>query len=581
MSKTRGKNTNKTTNKTTIRHRRNKNSIQKSRGKHRRKTMKYLGGGPKINFPYVYYEITKTMLDNNPVLNQYIQWRTCVCIERVEGKNTDVITAKCGDPSITTVVIEPIHMLSDDNMVIILVMKYDSAMRMTREPGRLNDAKVLLTEILGHAIVKVVGGIACISNVCGHAREGEGYGKILFNSVMQFIKDKAPFDKIKQCWLNVHLHNVAFDKVIYIYVSAGFGGGSITDTDPWGNQEHELFMSLYRDVSTDIVNALTTRIELSKVLQLKNQFGDCIKTNTNYSTFTFKFDKNCIMHLRLLPFSATKMINGTIVRGLEAVNDTSGISNIRELGGVFNIYNVEDNEFANSVYTLSLTTLAEDASIQYTLGPDEDKLSVIVPISSYSFHTHPIQGYYEYNVILMTPSEPDFRVFFGNLFITPSFNSNFIIPQFNMVVTVEGVYIISLDKQAIEHIDYLVSNKDRLYEEISRLEYPIKNRYFDWNNFDSLAEDAVTTALSAYTQWFQAKNIIILGTGRFPLFKLDIIRWKDLNVEKQMEVNCPLINHNPYVESSEFSSILPTVKIDTLYSSKDRLKQVRDTFLNS
>lgn len=54
MSKTRGKNKTKNT----IRHRRNKNSIQKSRGKHRRKTIKHLGGGPKISFPYVYHMFT-------------------------------------------------------------------------------------------------------------------------------------------------------------------------------------------------------------------------------------------------------------------------------------------------------------------------------------------------------------------------------------------------------------------------------------------------------------------------------------------------------------------------------------------
>jgi hypothetical protein len=578
MSKTRGKNKNKNT----IRRRRNKNSIQKSRGKHRRKTMKYLGGAPKISFPYVYYPVLKAVLDNNPVLNQYIQWRTCLCVERTKGTAKADITAKCGDPSISTVNIDPINILSDDNMVLVLVMKYDSAMRITRDPSRLNNADVLVAEILGHCIVKLLNNKACIYNVCSHSREGEGYGKILFNSVMQFIKDRALTAKITQCWLYIDMSNVLFDKVANIYVSAGFGGGNITNFDPLDNKplDHEVMALLLQQ--TDIVNELSTRIELAKVLQLKTQFNNCVTSNTNYSTVNFKFDKNCIMHLRLLPFSATKMIDGNIIRTFEAVNDTPGASNIRELAGKFIIYNVDMSEnVAYSVYTLSLTTLAEDASIEYTIGPDENKLSVMVPISSYTFHTHPIQGYYEFNVIIMTPSNADFNAFFTHLFITPSVNSNFIIPQFHVVVTVEGIYIISLDKQAIEKIDDVLLHKKSIIDMmIPTLEYPIPNRYFNWNNFDSLPEDAVTTALDTYKKWFEKQNIITFNGIPLPLFKLDIIRWNELTVDRIMEINCPLIQANPFVDTEDYFSNTPTVTVDdNFYTSKHNLALIEQAQL--
>jgi hypothetical protein len=573
MSKKRGKNKNTNTN--TIRRRRNKNSIQKSRGKHRRKTVKYLGGGPKISFPYVYYPVLKAVLDKNPVLNQYIQWRECLCIERTNGTSNADITAKCGDPAVAPIHLQPIHMLSDDNAVLILVMKYDSMMRMTRDPGRLNNADVLRAEILGHCIVKLAGNKACIYNVCGHAREG--YGKILFNSVMQFIKDRAPTAKITECWLYIDLINVLFNKVAYIYVSAGFGGGKITNIDPLNNNTLDHSIMTLRLQQIDIVNELSTRIELAKVLQIKTQFEDCLKTNNNYSTFNFKFDKNCIMHLRLLPFSATKMIDGNIMRTFEAVDDTPGVSNMRELAGVFNIYNVDmSTNVVNSVYTLSLTTLAEDDSIEYTLGPDENKLTVIVPIGSYTFHTHPIQGYYENHVILLTPSNMDFFVFFQRLFITPEVDSNFIIPQFHAVVTVEGIYIISLDKQVIEQIDDVILHKKAIFETvIPQLEYPIPNRYFNWNNFDSLPEDAVTTALDTYKEWFKAKNIVKFNDISFPLFKLDIIRWNDLTVGRIMEINCPLIFATPYVDTEDYIRTTPTVSVnEILYTSKNGLKTI-------
>jgi hypothetical protein len=578
MSTKRGKNKNRNT----MRRRRNKNSIQKSRGKHRRKTMKYLGGAPKISFPYVYYPVLKAVLDNNPVLNQYIQWRECLCVERTKGTSKDDITAKCGNPSIAPINLTPINMLSDDNMVLILVMKYDSMMRITRVPSRLNDTTVLMTEILGHCIVKVAGNKACIYNVCGHAREGEGYGKILFNSVMQFIKDRALTAKITQCWLYIDMNNVLFNKVASIYVSAGFGGGQITMFDPLDNKplDHEVMTLLLQQ--NDIVNELSTRIDMAKVLQLKTQFNNCVTSNTNYSTFNFKFDKNCIMHLRLLPFSATKMIDGNIIRTFEAVNDAPGVSNIRELAGKFIIYNVDMSEnVANSVYTLSLTTLAEDASIEYTIGPDENKLSVMVPISSYTFHTHPIQGYYEYNVILMTPSNVDFLSFFQRLFITPEVDSNFIIPQFHVVVTVEGIYIISLDKQAIEKIDDVILHKKSIIDMmIPPLEYPIPNRYFNWNNFDSLPEDAVTTALDTYKKWFQAMNIVKFNGIQVPLFKLDIIRWNELTVDRIMEINCPLIHANPFVDTADYFSTIPTVTVDNnFYTSKHDLDLIEQSQL--
>jgi hypothetical protein len=572
MNKTRGKNKNKNT----IRHRRNKNSIQKSRGKHRRKTMKYLGGGPKISFPYVYYLVTKAVLDKNPVLNQYIQWRECLCIERTHGTSNADITAKCGEPSIAPIHLPPNNMLlSDDNAVLILVMKYDSMMRMTGDPGRLNNADVLRADILGHCIVKVAGNKACIYNVCGHGREG--YGKILFNSVMQFIKDKALIAKITECWLYIDLINVLFNKVAYIYVSAGFGGGKITNIDPLNNNILDHSIMTLRLQQLDIVNELSTHIELAKVIQIKTQFEDCLKTNNNYSTFNFKFDKICIMHLRLLPFSATKMIDGNIRRTIEAVDRTPGVSNIRELSGKFIIYNVAmSTNVANSVYTLSLTTLAEDASIEYTIGPDENKMSVIIPISSYTFHTHPIQGYYERNVILMTPSDVDFFVFFQQMFIAPSVNSNFIIPQFHMVATVEGVYIISLDKQVIEKIDDVILHKKSIIGMmIPSLDYPISNRYFNWDNFDSLPEDAVTTALDTYKEWFKAKNIVIFGGISFPLFKLDTIRWNDLTADRIMEINCPLIYATPYVDTEDYINTTPTVLVNTnLYTSKNVLKTI-------
>ena len=717
MSKTRGKNKNKTT----VRHRRNKNSIQKSRGKHRRKTMKYLGGRAKIKFPYVYCKIDKNTLTNAPAnFRQYIKMRMCMCTASGTGTSVEASARNCDTKSS---VVTPDDILTGTNSNLILILRYDQSIDVNLNPALLGDQTFLDTQILGHTIVTINDTVACIYDMCSH-KPKSGYGKILFNSVMQYIKDTAV---TKQCWLAIKLDNVLFDKVASIYVSNGFCDGFITEKDPWGKDMGFKFISLKRESAKDIVNSMTTHIELCKVIQLKNQYIMCLAQNINYSTFLFSFDENCIMHLRLLPFSSHKNTNNVTKRSIEPVKDDFIKSNMRELSGIFNIYNAGTSvklPALNSLYTLSLTTIAEDASIKYTLAPDDAIFNVVISNNSYTFHTHPLQAYYTLNVLIGPPSAADFAALFGLAFITPWESNTFIVPQFHAVISIEGIYIISLNKEAILNIGAIMTNMDDVIKIVNkdsghdvtggggppnqnnpnigfgprvdptnppvvpvpiqpinaspfantntnttpvvpvpiqpinaspfantntnttpvvpvpiqpinapqfayrfntgvprqvprqpvslvsqsvgralprpfsdsptcvRFEYPMSARYNDWNTRENdPTESLVNDAITKYKNWFNVINVLNITdktTGinlEFPLFSLQLLRWKDLDYKTVIEINCPMLHGNPFVDSKDWDNDYTRkwpLKVDEkFYSSIAEIAKAKQYIQNS
>jgi hypothetical protein len=397
---------------------------------------------------------------------------------------------------------------------------------------------------------------------------------------MQYIKDSASDAGITDCWLGIKLNNQKFDTVANIYVSSGFVDGYMTHIDPFGIDLGFIFMSLRKFAKIDVVTETTTRIELAKVLQLKNQYINCLATNINYSTLMFAFDKNCILHLRILPFAAhknkTTITGNTTERSIEPFTFDMNSSNMREMSGIFNIYNVQEGTPLNSVYILSLKTMSEDDSIKYTLGPDDNKFAVAIPIDSYTFHTHPIQAYTTFNVLIGTPSKFDFKNFFNDCFITPTVNDDFIVPQFHVVVAVEGIYIISLHIEAIQKIDLIFPHVHNILTDFTTtLEYPYDERFCNWDIVDTLPENAVDTAVTKYLTWFAEKNSFIFSSQpAIPIFELQFVSWKVLDSKHIMTINCPLIYINPFVDSSD--SRYPKQKtVKGFYSTMDDVAKTK------
>jgi hypothetical protein len=294
----------------------------------------------------------------------------------------------------------------------------------------------------------------------------------------------------------------------------------------------------------------------------------------------FAFDKNCILHLRILPFAAHKNTNtitgNTTERTIEPFTFDMNSSNMREMSGIFDIYNVQEGTPLNSVYILSLTTMSEDNSIKYTLGPDDDKFSVLIPTNSYTFHTHPIQAYTTLNVLIGTPSKLDFQNFFNACFVTPTVKDDFIVPQFHVVVAVEGIYIISLHIEAIKKIELIFSHVHTILTDfIPTLEYPSEERFCNWSIVDTLTENAVDTAVTKYLTWFAEKNTVSFSSQQtIPIFELQFVSWKVLDSKHIMTINCPLIYTNPFVDSSD-SLYTKTETVEGFYSTIDDVAKMK------
>jgi hypothetical protein len=171
------------------------------------------------------------------------------------------------------------------------------------------------------------------------------------------------------------------------------------------------------------------------------------------------------------------------------------------------------------------------------------------------------------------------------------------VPQFQAIVAIEGIYILSLHKEAITNIELIMQEVDNLstliHPDVIRqsgqpskpglFEYPYANRHFDWDHANSnLDEDVVNKALTSYLTWFEGVNLLSYKNMRkIRLFKLQFIPWKLLNSEYEMEINCPLIRGNPYVDSKDYSGPNPVSEVnDNFYFSKEKVK-LADQFVQN
>jgi hypothetical protein len=280
----------------------------------------------------------------------------------------------------------------------------------------------------------------------------------------------------------------------------------------------------------------------------------------------FKFDKTTIINLRILPFSGYEETTDNVFeRKINIIDENSLKSNLRELSGIFNIYNAYKNDALNSIYKLSLVTIAEDSSIQYNkslsnTATELNIFNVLLPKESYTFHTHPIQAYYHNKVILGSPSGHDFGGYFVNLmlpFNAPNIGS-YSPPQFHMVVSVEGIYILSLSKEAINNIDKIILGKAIISGFLNtHYEYPYTERFYNWQVDNTAFDGSLDQHIDKYLAWFAKINVINIdkmGTT-IPFFDLSFTRWNQLNSDSIFTVNCPLILNNPFVKSSDCLNI--------------------------
>ena len=415
--------------------------------------------------------------------------------------------------------------LLDGSKTLILVMKYNIVSQIEIDKTLLKSQKIL-DQILGHVIVqdhkdkKILG----IFDVCLHHFGKTGYGTVLFTVALYCI-DFHYYGQEYTIWLGVRLDNTQFEKVTYMYISSGFENPIITNTDLVGITYPFDFLLLTKPVKKFISDERKTDVVYDRAIDMYMNYQRGVQEKYPTCSFAFEFDKSAIMKLRLFPYLGLEGYKGIHHKHLQ-----------KEFAGKFKIVNSRKTDSTSSskskiVYKLSLETLAENEHIKFITGNEEN---VIYANDIYTFHTHPVGLYVKHKVIIATPSSPDFAAFIG-----------FKESRFHLVCAVEGIYIISLSKNALNKYKSLVLGNITPDMIKNTYEYPFANRMFDWTNVQEFDEKEVKNHIQKYLAWFDRINDIP-NFGK--LFDLRFVYWRDLKKDTVMEILYKTINKTCFPE---------------------------------
>jgi hypothetical protein len=123
-----------------------------------------------------------------------------------------------------------------------------------------------------------------------------------------------------------------------------------------------------------------------------------------------------------------------------------------------------------------------------------------------NFHTHPFIDYYENNVLIGPPSGGDMFGFLSNYI--DCFNNKKPLPQMISVISIEGIYIVSLTPETINYINNSIRNKS-MTEETAKIicdsyEFPFEQRIYYWKDSSSSApNNLVETNINNYFEFLK------------------------------------------------------------------------------
>ena len=506
-----------------------KKTTRRKNNKKTKKNKTLIGGRPKVNFPYTYFIIDYNIFNRYPILNSYLNVQTNACNDMSSGK----------DPVFTDT---DSRFLNDENETCIIVLKYDDAFILNNNNAYLNDLN-FLNKILGHAKLIHYESLSLLGiyNVCLHTfnifrnnisqqyihqrKESKpGYGTVLFNCIYTgILLLKISFNTI---WLGIDINNAEFTKVAWLYTSKGFSNPIISNISPDGKTLPIYFIQLTNNKSY-VNNKDDALIPYHETIDLYYQIRNSKLGEEGIFSFNFTFDKTAILSLRLMPF-----LSFTENKDLLGIED---YSKQRESAGRFFIYKTNDNNnFVN--YVLSLETISQQ-SIKYTIG-EEGSVEFIE--GERVFHTHPYLNYSKYNTLIGPPSGQDIMSLFYSITQIPTTQPK----QFSSIISIEGIYIISLSIDGIRELRGL-ENEDKMQQEneeniFSKLrpysyEYPFKDRYYDWGNYDptdtTIQVDTVKNEVEKYLNWF---NTVNASFNNF--FQVQFIPWNQFTEKTILQI---------------------------------------------
>lgn len=550
---------NKKRKRTNKKHHRGINRSVKKR-KRTRKTL--VGGKAKIDMAYTYLAFNLDLIKQYPLLNAWIHQNSLLCSCKAAGT-----------PSDNCQLANPTGWVIDENQEIILVSKFDIIQNiyfgkfdLTNE----DDFNTIIKNTLGFCIIKAQtindNYIISIYDVCIPRPKSTGYGKVLFAVIMTYLElTYRGADPI--LWLGIKIDNIEFNKICNLYTSFGFAEPFITYIDPFGINIGFPILSLSKKLSYYVNVESSTNMVFNKAVYMKDNY-----LNKQVANFNIMFDKTCLFKMRLFPYLT---IGG--ITPLEP--DWSPIKKHREYSGNLIIIN---NSYENQslLCNLSFETIVNNSNINFIEGT-----TGTVPLvhNSYTYHTHPIALYAEYNCSIGTPSGDDLSAFFLGLLPYMNINDGFnsyersSISQSHFVIAVEGIYCISLHPDFISSrlnmILTIINNDVNMYNILadkinSHYEFGFQNRTYNWGEIlvdyqgEAYPEKLVQTHLQDYFTFFNRVNNFfeIDGERIGPIFQMRFKSWNDLFDKSEQRtqmfnIHIPNIYQNSFVPSSDFKII--------------------------
>lgn len=299
---------------------------------------------------------------------------------------------------------------------------------------------------------------------------------------------------------------------IHVLVNAGFSAPYIATMTPDGIPI-ETGLALSKHITYFANNIYLVRDSLFKALDMWKNRGATVCSTT------FTLDEQAILRLRLMPYMGTAGIKGIVNRDDQ-----------RETAGAL----VPSGETS-----MTLETILE-GGIKFTMG---DKDTVMTPIHEFfSFHTHPIGLYVENGVMVGTPSGQDVQTFVNGALYGTS--------KAHFVVTIEGLYCLSLDKAVIyrqPQIEGLVNSIPAAFE------YPFSARAFDWAAYGrtDLNRHEVSDIVSQYLEWVRGVSAQFGG-----LLEVRFVSWGRLTPSTKWTILSRPTQSTCFIDKRDLSQAL-------------------------
>ena len=232
---------------------------------------------------------------------------------------------------------------------------------------------------------------------------GVSLTKHMLDSILESIPNNVTI------WIGVPVENTNILDLIESYTRFGFKNPYVCRTSPLGHTFPTYGMCLLK------TNNITEPSDSKEAIYVLDQF---VKREEQNCSISLKFSSKTIEHLKQM-----SKIGSTL-------NTDSSISQ-KEIAGSFKLV----KPVLDSVFSLKINKKS-------IISGEEQAVNIVNSV--YNFHTHPVEAYKTNNVQLGWPSAQDYIGFFTSVKINRTI--------LHAVVSIEGIYILSIGKHWIDRI---------------------------------------------------------------------------------------------------------------------------------